>query len=182
MPNIAAIVILYYTDEQVSERIFTYLPAIPKLYIIDNSEKSLPVLQKLTSSEKIRFIHDGENKGIAKRLNDVIEIAISEGYEWLMTMDQDSFFEEEHLPAYFSCIEKFEGNNQVGMFGVDFEGTANIAADCTWQEITHLITSGSVVNLGLFNAIGKFDELLFIDEVDHEYCLRAIVKGYKIIK
>jgi rhamnosyltransferase len=69
------------------------------------------------------------------------------------------------------------------MFGIEFEKrnqTTNIG--CGGMDIDYLITSGSVVNLTLFDEIGGFDEALFIDEVDLEYCYRAKTKGYKIIK
>lgn len=40
------------------------------------------------------------------------------------------------------------------------------------------ITSGSLTNLDAWKAIGGFDEKLFIDLVDTEYDIRALMKGY----
>ena len=48
------------------------------------------------------------------------------------------------------------------------------------ENITWTITSGSLTNLNISDSIGSFNEALFIDLVDTEYCLRAIDNGYKI--
>jgi rhamnosyltransferase len=44
-----------------------------------------------------------------------------------------------------------------------------------------VITSGSLVDVRLANAIGGFREDYFIDQVDHEFCLRARAHGYKVV-
>jgi rhamnosyltransferase len=44
-----------------------------------------------------------------------------------------------------------------------------------------VITSGSLLSVSAFDAIGPFREEFFIDGVDHEYCLRARAKGYRVL-
>ena len=44
------------------------------------------------------------------------------------------------------------------------------------------MTSGNLLNLKIWEEIGKFDENLFIDEVDSEICFRIIESGYKVIQ
>ncbi|MET5116689.1 glycosyltransferase family 2 protein, partial [Burkholderia pseudomallei] len=41
------------------------------------------------------------------------------------------------------------------------------------QRCAFLISSGSVISRGANARLGRFDEALFIDHVDTEYCLRA---------
>jgi len=53
---------------------------------------------------------------------------------------------------------------------------------CSTKEIDELITSGSLLNLSLFKKLGGFDEELFIDLVDNEYCLRARLQDFSIIQ
>jgi rhamnosyltransferase len=48
--------------------------------------------------------------------------------------------------------------------------------------VTTVITSGSLMQLSLWNEAGGFCEKLFIDEVDHEYCYRLIEKGNTIVQ
>src|SRR5690606_22933163 len=45
-----------------------------------------------------------------------------------------------------------------------------------------IITSGTLLNLKSFVHVGKFDERLFIDGVDDEYCFRLQKSGYKVIQ
>ena len=181
--RIAGAVILYYPEEIVIENIYTYLNFVGKLYIIDNSEIPSKVLsEKLKSFPNVIYLHDGENKGIAARLNLGSNLAIHDGFEWLLTMDQDSSFENGSFLDYLNCINLFDKKENVSMFGINFVEKVNQTVFCKPITVNHLITSGSILNLELINLIGGFDEKLFIDEVDFEYCLRSLSRGFSIVQ
>ena len=103
-------------------------------------------------------------------------------YEWLLTMDQDSSFEGDFLKKYITCTAQFTGKEDVAMFGVNYLERIDQKDYCNSRAVIHLITSGSIMNLSLFKNIGGFDEKLFIDEVDLEYCFNSLSKGFKIIE
>ena len=44
-----------------------------------------------------KFVFNSENLGIAKALNQGIEIAIKEKFEWVITMDNDSIATENMI-------------------------------------------------------------------------------------
>ena len=46
--------------------------------------------------------------------------------------------------------------------------------------VTSVITSGSLVSLRAWQAVGGFDESFFIDYVDNDFCLRVITAGYRV--
>src|SRR3954467_15747776 len=93
--KIGAVVILYNPGEEVVDNIQSYLPYVEKVYVIDNSEKQREELvSKILSLPNVTYLSDGENKGIAVRLNHASIMAIAEGFEWLLTMDQDSYFDK----------------------------------------------------------------------------------------
>ena len=50
-----------------------------------------------------------------------------------------------------------------------------------WVEQKTVITSGSLLRVSVFQEIGSFRNELFVDHVDHEYCLRACARGFKVI-
>lgn len=180
MLKVVAVTILYNPDNNICDNIISYLPYADVLIIADNSAtKEIP--DSLLRNDKVVYLHDGENRGIAERLNEAAKIAKEKGYEWLLTMDQDSCFEQVQIEKYFSYVDDYAYKEQVAIFGVEFE-KKQPEEKVIAEEVNYLITSGSLVNLNLFDTIGKFDEKLFIDEVDLEYCFRAITKGYKIIK
>jgi rhamnosyltransferase len=183
MLNIAAVVILYHPDHNLPQRINTYLRYISKLYVFDNSESAtLNFFDSAIDETKIIYKHDGENKGISIRLNEAASLAIEDKADWLLTMDQDSYFSGNSVPIYFECIKMYSAKDSVAMFGVQYINEQVKNDECTPKEVNHLITSGSIINLNLFKNIGPFDEALFIDKVDHEYCLRARLFRYKIIQ
>lgn len=179
--KIAGIVILYHPDEKVSQNITTYSSSVDKLFLIDNTEKNNFSPEIL--DEKIEYIADRNNKGIAKRLNEVGKLAHLSGFNWLLTMDQDSAFTGNNLKRFLNCFKSYPGKENVSMFGINYSGKAGtIQDDCGPSESLDLITSGSLVNLKIWREMGGFDEQLFIDEVDFEYCLRSRQHGYKTIQ
>ena len=181
--KIAALVILYYPDQRTVENILSYSSYVSKLYIADNSEKPVPE-QIASISHAVPgavYIHDGNNNGIAGRLNQVCRMAKVEGFDFLLTMDQDSAFSEGAIKSYFQCFTHFQEKEQVAMFGVQYENPGWASETCRPVTWSTLITSGSLVNLRLFEQIGGFDENLFIDTVDFEYCFRSIQKGFRNI-
>ena len=181
--KIAATVILYYPTQASIHHIQSYINRVEKLFIVDNSETpARQVMETFSPSEKVIYLHDGENKGIAARLNQVCELAKAEQYDWLLTMDQDSFFEEGIFDNYLHCLIAFQEKEKVSMFGTNFSEKVVGQNKCEFISVKHLITSGSILNLQLTDQIGGFDRKLFIDEVDFEYCLRSISKGFQIIE
>lgn len=181
--KIAAVVILYDPPEDAISNIQTYYAQVDKIFVFDNSETKFAMQDDLLRLSKIELYQDFHNEGIAKRLNQACEIALKEGFEWLLTMDQDSNFSQEAIEYYFNCFYKYKRKDNVAMFGTNrSREIISSIKDCRAEEMQDLITSGSILNLSLFQKIGGFDELLFIDLVDNEYCARAKIKGFSIIK
>jgi rhamnosyltransferase len=182
--HLCGVVILYYPDEAVVERIRTYHQPLQQLFIIDNSDKAnRSLLKPLLNQQNITYLHDGSNEGMAKRLNQAATLARAAGFDWLLTMDQDSFFDQDVLQNYIDCAFALEYADQVAMFGIEHDKQLfKKDKQCSALETTFLITSGSIVNLSLWPIIGGFNEALFIDHVDEDYCFRSLLKGYKIIK
>jgi len=181
--KIAATVILYYPDENVIENILSYSNSVEKLYLVDNTETPTKLItDNLKRFTGAVYMHDGENKGIAERLNLASNLALEDGFDWLLTMDQDSSFGRNTFINYLNCLSSFENKDGVSMFGINHVKESDSPNLCSAVNVNHLITSGGVLNLRLVSEIGGFDEKLFIDEVDFEYCLRSVAKGFGIIQ
>lgn len=180
--KIAACVILYNPEQSVESNINSY-QIVEKIYILDNSNTPhFNRFPSLSNQSRITYIHNGINEGIAKRLNQACTLAKEEGFDYLLTMDQDSYFDVASITAYFKCLDDFKEKSTVAMFGINHEQKKITNSGCVYQECKFLITSGSVINLDTFKKIGPFDENLFIDFVDAEYCFRSIENGFRIIK
>jgi rhamnosyltransferase len=187
MKGIAATVVLYHPDErEVLYNIHSYLRYVELLIVVDNTEVPDTNLgeQIKSAGAAIRYLANNENKGIAVALNMAAQIAFNEGYTWLLTMDQDSYFDKEEIEKYLSNFrELFQAQRNIAVVAPSHEkGAANAMTGAVFAEVTTVITSGSLMQLSLWHEAGGFCEKLFIDEVDHEYCYRLIEKGYTIVQ
>jgi rhamnosyltransferase len=182
--KIAAIVILYHPSINTLRNIQSYAQSVGKVFVFDNTEGERSIINKALCEEpNIDYFHDGENKGIAERLNQGAKQATQEGFDWLLMMDQDSQFQDNAINLYFDCIKKYTSINQVALFGTNFSRDEHLSTFTTIpKEVDVMITSGTILNLHLYQVIGEFDEALFIDAVDVEYCLRAKKMGYSVIQ
>jgi rhamnosyltransferase len=176
--HLAAVSILYNPSNPVIENLLSYCNEVDELYIMDNSATGNGFITEKFTGKNVFYFHDGENKGIAARLNQAAKKALENGFEWLLTMDQDSAF-NNNLKQYKEYIAAYPHKEITAQFGVNF---SKPITNAVYTEVPILITSGSIINLTLFNAIGGFDEQLFIDEVDSEYCYRSRIFGYKIVE
>ena len=181
--KIAAVVILYHPNDSFLRNIKSYYDLVSKVYIFDNTENVSPLKDELQQLEKIDYYHDYENGGLPKRLNEGSYKAINDGFDWLLTMDQDSNFLDGSFSKYLVCFNQFINKENVALFGTSNErDIINSTVQCLFEEDYKLMTSGNLINLSLFKKIGEYDEALFIDCVDHDYCIRSFIAGYKSIR
>jgi rhamnosyltransferase len=179
---IAGVVVLYNPDSIVEKNIRSYLNQLVHLYIVDNSEQPDKTLSKIFSdTQKAEYIFNNRNLGMASALNIAVDRALKDGYSFLLTMDQDSYFEEGSLEI---LIENLSDANYVGIFSPFHKNKffTNPPKLKGREEVSDIMTSGNVLNLSAVEKAGKFKEDYFIDYVDIEYCLRLRKYGYKIIR
>jgi glycosyltransferase, group 2 family len=182
--KIPATVIWYNPDTENIENIKTYIDYVEKVYIIDNSMNNNKKLCSSLNNNKIEYVYNKKNLGIAKALNLACEKAISDGFKWILTMDQDSSFSSNDINEYFKSFDNIEKKN-TGIFSPKHilkNDINKIRDDKKFLEIDHVMTSGNLLNLSAWEKVGKFDENLFIDEVDSEICFRMIENDYKVIQ
>lgn len=182
--KVVGVVIWYNPSNENIENIKNYIDDLEKLYIIDNSKENN--LDKLKLDEKLKtkivYVPLLKNKGIAYALNIGLEKGIEDNADYILTLDQDSsFYKKEMLKEYFQLIENDE--EQCALYGTSTTAESKKEEKMSdFTEVGTLITSGMMINLKKVNKLGKFKEELFIDEVDIEYCYRALKFGEKIKK
>lgn len=177
--NIAGVVIIYNPDEDVINNIKSYLEELDCLYVFDNTETANEILiEKIKCLPRVRYISFCENKGISFALNTVLKT--EKRYQFLLTMDQDSRFYTGMMAKYKELIEEnYKDNNSVAVFSVYQDGMKLKSNEI--QSVERAITSGSIIDIPIAIKLGGFDENLFIDEVDNEFCYRAQLHGYHIL-
>ena len=91
MCKVAAIIVSYNPDSNLFDSINLLLNQVEKVIIVDNGSKEKYVKYiKSINEDKIEIILNKENLGIATALNIGVRKALENGYEWILTMDQDS--------------------------------------------------------------------------------------------
>ncbi len=185
--KIAAAVILYNPNkEEVLRNINTYIKYVDALYIYDNTETSSSFDIEQLNFSNVYYFWDGQNKGMSIRLNEAGNKALLDKYKWLLTMDQDSFFDKEVISNYVFSLSDLENNNQIGVVGLSNTSSSiaviNKKHFHQYIEVNHVITSGSLLNLEVYKNTKGFDENLFIDGVDWDYCIAVNLAGYRVIQ
>lgn len=157
-----------------------------KIYLVDNhSENISEILQVIKKHNSCTLIQNSENKGIAAALNQIMLAAEADGYKWVLTLDDDSLCE----PNLCEKLWQKTNESDVGIIcpvAVDdkigsFEYGAKSDTE-NFREIQDCITAGSLTNVAIWRKCGGFDEKMFIDFVDIDYCTCLREMGYKILQ
>ncbi|MEN8904954.1 MAG: glycosyltransferase family 2 protein [Clostridiales bacterium] len=176
---------MYNPKEDVLENIKSYLHSVKIVYVIDNSENiNVELVGRIKALDRIKYFWNRQNMGIASALNKACQNAIDDGYDWILTMDQDSKVKTDTVEKLIACIKNIDSKKVsiISAFYTTYFLKKPEEGALKYEDIVFAITSGSLINLYIYKKIGPFMEELFIDEVDREYCYRSVEKGFKIIK
>jgi len=182
--SVCGMITLYSPPESLFHNISTYIDYIEKLYIVDNSvdDNDNIYTELLHTYPKVEIVASGKNIGVAAALNLCIAVALQNKYQWMLTMDQDSFFDADQAKHYFCSLTCIDNKKKVALLSPSHERVLMDSDVCVYQQKEVVMTSGNLLNLLLVNDIGLFNEDLFIDSVDHDYCLRAHILGLDVLQ
>jgi rhamnosyltransferase len=189
--KIAAVVVTYHPDDLFPERIERLSKQVDSRIIVDNhsGQAAVAMLRGIATRKGAKLVLNPENLGIAAALNIGVETAIAGGYEWALLLDQDTVVGEDIVETLAAVYEKVANKERLALIGSNHTNPISGRLFLpwgggdhgSWQEVKAAITSGSLLSLAIYNAIGRFREEFFIDCVDIEYCLRARSRGFKVI-
>ncbi len=193
MNKYCAIVILYNPKDDVLERIQTYSKIFDKVIIVDNSTKiEEQIKDALQKNKSVEYCCLKENKGISFALNFAFKKGIEDGFDFMLTMDQDSVFPQKNIEYMINYIENNDNSN-VGIYAPNFSKIYyNIQKqDLTYakpiypvnsvQVVTWAITSGSFIKLSTVKKILPIDENYFIAYVDIDLGVQMNLAGYSTL-
>lgn len=178
--KLAGAVIFYNPNSQNVSNINDYISLVDKLYIIDNSSKDNSNM--LPQNDKIVYVANMQNLGIAKALNSAANLAIKDKYSWMLTLDQDSHLTKSELKQMIDYINKND-TSKIGILSPWH--VINTNEQKPKKEIDYpleVMTSGNLVNLKIYLEIGGWDNKMFIDCVDFDYCMNLKIHGFKVVR
>lgn len=186
--NGCAIVVSYNAARQFFEHLMLICSQFSNIVIIDNySDLAFQLQLQHFSKENnaISVIQNSRNLGIATALNQGVRYAKEHQFDWVMTFDQDTVVMPELLSELTTLYN--QATVKPALIGCNyFHATLNRPAVSLSKfadavERKTLITSGTLFQIQVFDAIGYFRDDYFIDSVDHEFCLRARNHGFRLL-
>lgn len=186
--GVCAVVVTYFPTDGLDELFGTIIPQVETLAVVDNTadgDRLRKFSIRAQHTGRVRVIENRFNLGIASALNRGLEQAMQSGCRWLLTLDQDTRcypdMVETLLRVRDDCTPRpaviganyFDAQSQGNKIRPDNE------VECLERKT--VITSGSLIDVNLAHAAGGFREDYFIDQVDHEFCLRMRAHGHRVV-
>lgn len=171
--KLATVVVCYYPCAELPQNMASYSKDSDYLYVWDNTPNGSKVVEMLQNV--VVMHHDHQNMGLAYAYNRAIEAAEKDGATHIMTMDQDSSFEN-----FLGYRQWVENGNHTGVSAIAVNPSRPAGSESS--VITWACQSGCIFPLAMIKEIGPFREDLFIGMVDAEICLRAQEKGFGILQ
>lgn len=180
---IVAGIVTYNPDlDRLRENIESIISQVEKVIVFDNGSKNQTKIKELYQ-EKVILITSPVNIGIAAALNRLMQRSRELGATWMVSLDQDSVCSQnfcEQMRAYlykednFGIVAPVIVDRNVGIVGHNPEKE--------YRSVRTCITSGAFTRIDVWNKIGGYDESMFIDSVDFEFCYRVRQAGYKVVQ
>lgn len=189
--SVCAVVVTYHPQPLLRNNLERLISQVAEVVVVDNGSgtTTTELLRIIETELGIRVIRNERNLGIAAALNVGIKHAIVGGYQWVATFDQDSevtpgFF-DGLLAAYQNCPDR----EHVALIAPQLFYPESNESELTqtgplpeFAPIRSAITSGSLIRADVFIKVGYYDEPMFIDYVDYDFCLRLQTKGFGLIR
>ena len=187
--DILIVVVLYNQDLFCCE---TYLSLLRgsdcDVFVYDNSPVCLTDLEKIPSTWK--YIRDPKNPGLGKAYNDAARYAASINKKWIFIADQDTSFSEGIIDSYLANVDR---ERNVSLFSPVivsngkvispvstgfFRSQPSVAEAAGIQPFSKFfpINSGIMIRLETLVDVGGYNENVFLDYSDYEFCRRLAEK------
>lgn len=179
---LAGIVLYNPNTQRLQENIEAIIPQVDSIVIVDNGSTESLYNNILETFDHISYIRNEKNMGIAYALNQICGYAYSHGYNWVLTLDQDSIATPGMVDVYRSIA-----NDEIGILGCWIHDRG-YQIDESWGikngtfETDWVITSAAFTNINAWKSCGGFDNGMFIEWVDWDICESMRKAGYKIMK
>lgn len=179
--RILAIVVTYYPEKELLEsNVSAFVDEVDKVLIWENTPPSDKKDYRFIQHAKVEYCGDGVNS-ISHGLNYGWQYAKDHGYDYLLTMDQDSLLEN------FACMKQDAESHCydkaiIGPLINKVKDEKGSDGDNHTFEVENLITSGSLIPIEVLNTLGGYDERLSIDGLDTDLSYRAKANGILLLR
>jgi rhamnosyltransferase len=194
MNKTIAVIVTFNPSEELIANVVAIRGQVDQLVIVDNcsAPAGREIVRRAVECTDSTCVFNSENLGIARALNQGAQFAEQENARWLATFDQDSRPSSSMLRKMHEAISQCVDSREVGVAAPFYinpitglpllRARRRSSASQRLVQVRSVMTSGNLVRLSAWRAVGGFDESFFIDYVDHDFCLRVRRKGFVIIQ
>jgi rhamnosyltransferase len=188
MERVCAAIVTYKPSDALEKNVAALRGQVDGLVIVDNGseEAHLTRIDEIANSYACKVVRNGRNLGIAAALNIGVANAKARDCRWIVLFDQDSTVNNSFISSMLRTYQEASLSSSAGIVSPrHIDRNFSFYMPPLKDRRGHILatmTSGSMIPIELFDRCGLFDESLFIDYVDHEFCLRIRNAGYSIIE
>lgn len=201
--TVAAIVVGYNPDIKILDELLTSLAAqVEFLVLVDNGGSESFLAQEPEVRARVSYVSLNGNQGLGTALNTGFAMAIEAGMQYVVTFDQDSHAEPDLIARLYqammsakakdaSCIavspaffDRRDGKKINFPFYSSIDGAIKPVFSSDDEhglvKADALITSGMFISTRAWIEGIRYDEGMFVDFTDTEWCFRVRDQGYTL--
>jgi rhamnosyltransferase len=183
LSSVCAIIVTYNPGADLLRNVLLLRKQVSGVLIVDNasSEAALGRIREVQEQTSCLVFDNDHNLGIAAALNIGFRFAIDNQYDWIIAFDQDSTITDGFVQALVDVSATASAPSLICPTYIDRSSmTEMVMPKLPSGEPLIAMTSGSMFPRSTYLRAGPFDERLYIDSVDNEYCLRIRSLGMHI--
>ena len=174
-----ALITLFHPPLDTESCVRAIAAQVDRVFLCDNSPSSV-ASSLFENIPNARYLHFGENLGISRAFNRILS---DPGFDWtddefVIFFDQDSRIGDGHIEGLLSRFRALEaaGKNPGCLGPVFSRHHQTPGEDCFPVSCT--ITSSLLCRYGTLQAVGFWNEQLFLDLADWDLCWRLQKAGF----
>ena len=202
--KVAAVVVVFGPDDRFRKLLLSLVEQANKVWVIDNQpnyafDKYLKG-HKPCHRNNITLIENKKNVGLAAAQNQGIKLALEDGVDWVLLLDQDSILDKDFVKNMLKAGHKYKNKKNIGFLTPRHEFDDGSPSVPTYSKGLFLRTkryhmdldeiddtilfgmaSGSFIPRHTLEEVGLMREEFWIDYIDYEFSFRVRERGYRII-
>jgi len=187
MTKIMAGIVLYNPEiDRLLLEIQSVLPQVDFICMCDNHSDNIGIVEeKISDKPNIALIKNPENLGIGTATNQLCRYAEEHGYDWILLLDHDTVCPDNLIQEY----QKYIHVDYVGMICPNVIDKDTVRkqwyspADGQETEFVEVcIQSATLLKIEAWKICDGYNEWMFIDFVDFDFCKKLILNDYRILK
>ena len=179
--DVVAIIVSYNPEiERITDNVRAVAGQVGCVVIYDNCSRNREEVAGLGGIESCSVTFNDANGGLPVSLNAGCRLALESGARYALLLDQDSIVSDGMVASLLCCMQPGVGIASPQI--VDRNKREGFAPSEAVVPIKRVITSGALVSLEAWENVGGFDERIFVDWADYEFCANMRAHGYEIVR